>query len=65
MLEQLPHKMQQEIRILNRSIHGQESMTEEAKDQCVKMLIYHISDEVLTLLLAEDTKKFERFITSR
>lgn len=66
MLEQLPHKIQQEIRMLNRAIDGSDVFSDaKKKDLFIDLIKYSVSDKVLTILMEEDKKKFERFLISK
>lgn len=66
MLNELPYEIQREIRRLNMAMSNQESFYDERKrDLFIDILKYSISDKVLTILMEEDKKKFERFLSSK
>lgn len=66
MLEQLDKETRKDIRILGNIINNNYKYSRvEDRDNAIDMLMYRISDKVITLLLNEDKERKEYFLSNK
>lgn len=65
-LEQLPEDIRKDVRILGNILNAKYKYANvNDREQAIDLLKEHISDIVITILLREDKKKMETFLTNK